>query len=76
MTRIARMTALQEILTSITGVDVEITIRGERDFTFSTEIADQDLEFHLAQYFGDAMKVSAPTQIDNECGTFVYMTAA
>ena len=71
-----RKAALEEILSNVVGAKVEITIRGERKFTFSTEVVHQDLEFELFNYFGNAMQIDAPTEIDNECGTFVYMRAA
>ena len=72
MIRIEKMKAT---LAKIVGTDVEITVRGEREFTFSTEHVDQDLEFHLVRYFGKLMVIDAETQIDDECGTFVYMRA-
>ena len=70
-----RMTDLQDKLAAVIGAPVEITIRGERKFTFSLPHVDQDLEFHLVQFFGPLMTVDS-AEIDNECGTFVYMTAA
>ena len=76
MTIAARKAALESTLTKVAGAPVEITIRGDREFTFSTEIVHQDLEFALFNYFAGAMQISAPTEIDNECGTFVYMRAA
>ena len=71
-----RKANLEAALTQIVGAPVEITIRGERDFTFSTEHVDQDFEFHLVAFFGKAMEIASETQIDDECGTFVYMRAA
>lgn len=72
MTRIEK---LQFTLSKVVGSPVEITIRGERKFTFSTDRVDQDFEFHLVSYFGNLMAIDAETQIDDECGTFVYMWA-
>ena len=75
MTSAARKTRLEDQISEVVGAPVEITIRGEREFTFSLPHADQDLEFHLVQFFGPLMTVDS-AEIDNECGTFVYMTAA
>jgi hypothetical protein len=67
---------LEKELSRIAGNEVTITVRGDKEFTFSTENADQDLEFHMVSYFGKLMVIDAETQIDDECGTFVYMRAA
>ena len=67
---------LEKELSKIAGNEVTITVRGDKEFTFSTENADQDLEFHMVSYFGKLMVIDAETQIDDECGTFVYMRAA
>ena len=71
-----RLEALQKELSKIARNEVTITVRGDNEFTFSTENADQDLEFHMVGYFGKLMVIDAETQIDDECGTFVYMCAA
>ena len=70
-----RKTMLQNEISKIAGCNVEITIRGDRKFTFSTDRVDQDLEFHLTSYFGKAMVLDGESAID-DCGTFVYMRAA
>jgi len=70
-----RKATLQTEISKIVGCDVEITIRGDRKFTFSTDRVDQDLEFHLTSYFGNAMILDGESAID-DCGTFVYMRAA
>lgn len=73
MTRKANLDAA---LTQIVGAPVEITVRGETDFTFSVDAPVADLEAKLVAFFGALMSVSGETQIDDECGTFVYMRAA
>lgn len=75
MTIETRKARLEDQLSEIVGMPVEITIRGERKFTFSVDHINQDLEFHLVQFFGKAMSVES-VELDEECGTFVYMTAA
>ena len=70
-----RKVMLQNEISKIAGSDVEITIRGDRKFTFSTDRVDQDLEFHLTSYFEKAMVLDGEPAID-DCGTFVYMRAA
>jgi hypothetical protein len=75
MTVQRRTEELAATLSQVVGAKVEITVRGDRAFTFSTERVDQDLEFHLVGYFGSMMELDAETQIDGECGTFVYMRA-
>jgi copper chaperone CopZ len=67
---------IEKSLSKIVGVPVDVTIRGVRDFTFSTDIVDNDLEFKLVKFFGSKMQISLDTQIDNETGTFVYMRAS
>jgi hypothetical protein len=76
MTIQRRTEELAATLTHIVGAKVEITIRGGRAFTFSTESADQNLEARLVGYFGPLMALDMETEIDDECGTFVYMRAA
>ena len=75
MTTAARKARLEAQVSEVVGAPVEITIRGERKFTFSVDHINQDLEFYLVQFFGKAMSVDS-VAIDDECGTFVYMTAA
>jgi len=70
-----RKSNLEAALKQVVGAPVEITVRGERDFTFSTDRIDQDFEFHLVKFFGAAMTLQS-VDIDDECGTFVYMRAA
>jgi hypothetical protein len=76
MTIAARKEALEAIISDVVGAKVEMTIRGKRGFTFSTEEVNRDLEARLKDYFGAAMVITDPTEIDEECGTFVYMAAA
>ena len=74
-TKMSRKENLEAALAQVVGAPVEITVRGERDFTFSTDRIDQDFEFHLVKFFGAAMTLQS-VDIDDECGTFVYMRAA
>jgi hypothetical protein len=70
-----RKSNLEASLAEVVGVPVDVTIRGERNFTFSTDRVDQDLEFRLVKFFGPLMVLES-VSIDAECGTFVYMRAA
>ena len=75
MTITERKTRLESKIAEIVGTPVNITVRGDREFTFSVDHVNQDLEFHLVRFFGKSMTVDG-VSLDDECGTFVYMTAA
>ena len=51
--------------------DIELTIRGARDFTLSFECIDKTATAKLAAFFG----AKAEVQEDPECGTYIYITA-
>ena len=75
MTVTERKTRLESRISEVVGASTEVTIRGDRQFTFSVDHINQDLEFHLVRFFGKSMTVDS-VSLDDECGTFVYMTAA
>ena len=68
-----RLENLQKILTERIGTPIEITIRGERRFTFSTDQVTPDLEARIAEFFGPTMALSSDH--DDEVGSFVYAEA-
>jgi hypothetical protein len=68
-----RMANLKKMLTERIGVPIEITIRGERKFTFSTDQVTPDLEARLAEFFGQTMTLTS--EHDDEVGSFVYAEA-
>lgn len=64
---------LAEKLSEAIGRKVEITIRTETNFTFSTETVCPDLETRCVDFFAPHLVVEQPTEHDDECGSFVYM---
>ena len=68
MTKIAKM---EDNLSKIAGHKVELTIRGDRAFTISSDEMVLDLDAKVAAFFGKAAKISASH--DEECGSFVYI---
>ena len=70
MNRKQRLTALAEEISHHIGTRVEITIRSETAFTFSTETVAPDLERRLRAFFGP--KFTMRTDHDEECGSFCY----
>ena len=69
-------TALEQIISQIVGAPVEITIRGEKSFTFSTETVVADLGDKIAAFMNEkATLVSVTTEHDDECGSFAYADA-
>lgn len=70
MTSRQRLDALKTSLGRHIGVPVEITIRSESAFTFSTETVTPDLEDRIRAFFGSALTLQ--TEHDNECGIFCY----
>jgi hypothetical protein len=65
---------LESHLTKVAGVAVEITIRGDRSFTISTEAEDRPACEKLVAYFSEAQAKSVSVEHD-ECGSFVYVEA-
>lgn len=72
MTTTERKAALENQLTQIAGVPVEVTIRGLRQFTFSFEIVDESAVAAIESFFGVLAKLEV--KYDDECGTFIYAT--
>lgn len=68
-----RMANLKKMLTENIGVPIEITIRGDRLFTFSTDQVTLDLEARIAGFFGQTMTLTSIH--DDEVGSFVYAEA-
>ena len=66
-----KFTKMEANLSKIAGRKVELTIRGDRAFTISTEEMILDLDSRVAAFFGKAAKISASH--DEECGSFVYI---
>jgi hypothetical protein len=65
------MTNPTAALSKIAGYPVELTIRGERAFTFSFDAADRAAGERVAAFFAAAATVSV--DVDDECGTCVYV---
>ena len=49
---------------------VEVTIRGERSFTFSFDCIDRDATAKICAFFLGCASVEVVE--DEECGTFIY----
>lgn len=64
---------LEQVLTSIAGLPVEITIRGLRSFTMSFEAVDDAATARLTQYFAGQAQTSV--MVDAETGTYIYLEA-
>lgn len=70
------MTPRQQNLATVAGMPVEVTVRGERAFTFSTAVRNDAAAARLADFFrkgGPDVRVSV--EHDDECGSFVYVDA-
>jgi len=66
---------ISKILSDLTGgVEVELTIRGDRSFTFSTEEKNEAAAEAIADYFRGSASVNV--EHDDECGSFVYVEVA
>lgn len=63
--------SLVDRLSAIAGKPVEITVRGDRSFTISTEHEDHVAGARLADFFSGQAAVSVVH--DAECGTFIYL---
>lgn len=74
MTAATRKARLEATMTKIVGQPVDLTIRGEKSFTFSTEAVDPNLGDVIAAYFGKLATVTVDH--DDECGSFAYVKAA
>lgn len=74
MTITERKTRLEDHMTALVGAQVEITIRGEKSFTFSTENATANLGNIISDYFGSLATVE--TEHDAEIGSFAFVEVA
>lgn len=72
MTTTERKAALENQLTQIADVPVEVTIRGLRQFTFSFETVNESAVAAIERFFGQHAKFEV--EYDDECGTFIYAT--
>lgn len=66
-----RKQALEARISAMVGAPVDLTIRGERSFTFSTDEVTMNLGDILAAFFGNLATVTADH--DDECGTCAYV---
>ena len=66
---------LQTILQALTGVEMEITIRGERSFTFSFEGQNESACSKLVSYFKSAAKSVAASYHSDIDMTSIFMEA-
>lgn len=60
-------------MSKVAGHPVELTIRGDRSFTWSFEQADESAAKRIVEFFGENARCTY--EIDAECGTFVYVEA-
>ena len=59
-----------ESINKVAGREVEVTIRGERSFTFSFDNIDKYATRKICEFFNGQAKIEV--QEDEECGTFIY----
>ena len=59
-----------EAINQVAGREVEITIRGERNFTFSFDAIDKVATSKICAFFEGQAKIKVHE--DEECGTFIY----
>lgn len=57
-------------INQVAGREIEITIRGDRSFTFSFDEIDEVATRKICDFFKGSAKISVET--DEECGTFIY----
>lgn len=69
-------TRLEQILSGIAGRPVEITIRGERAFTWWMDAADPEAAAKLAAFAKADPRVTVESTMDPETGTCVYVDVA
>ena len=73
MTITERKTRLASIMSEMTGHPVDLTIRGKKSFTFSTEEVQFSLGDVVSKYFGNLASVTVVHDV--ECGSFAYVEA-
>jgi ribosomal protein L11 len=64
---------IEDKISAILELPVEVTIRGEREFTISTESVSLKLKTACQKYFGSLIKESH-IEHDKECGSYFYFT--
>lgn len=69
-----RKARLEANISKAIGISVELTIRGERKFTFSTDEVNRELPTKISAFFGKAATVTEDH--DEECGTCAYVEIA
>jgi GTP cyclohydrolase II len=69
-----RKRLLEEHISKIAGAPVSMTIRGLKEFTWSTEDRNDEAAEKIRAYFAAAAK-SVTVAHDDECGSFVYVNA-
>lgn len=69
-----RIASLEARLSNAIGTPVELTIRGERKFTFSTDNVNRELPGKVQAFFGTHATVTEDH--DDECGTCAYVEFA
>jgi hypothetical protein len=62
---------LEARMSALVGKPVDLTVRGARSFTFSTETVTADLGERIANFLGDLATVRI--EHDEECGSFAYV---
>ena len=53
------------------GIAVEMTVRGDRSFTFSTDDVTPNLGKKVKEFFGD--KANVKTEHEEDVGSFAYV---
>lgn len=71
----ARLRILENCLSAVAGVPVEITIRNVGRFTWSIEQRNESAADRLVAWMEDGGYAGAKVDVhhDDECGTFVYV---
>ena len=64
-------TRLQNHISRVAGVPVEITVRADRAFTYSFDGINDDAARRIVGFFGGMVR--SEVCADAECGTFVYI---
>ena len=65
---------LLDVLKSVCGLKPELTIRGDKKFTFSFDDVQIDACEKITKYFQTA-KLKINVIHDDECGSFIYLDA-
>lgn len=71
MTITTRKANLEQTLSTIAGRAIELTIRGERQFTASFEAFDAAASDRIVKFFGKL--ATCNVLVDEETGTYVYI---